>query len=52
MFWKSPPPAGTTVDPVREAARLRENAALGEPETAGDTPIIQPPKRGFFDSIF
>jgi hypothetical protein len=52
MFWKSAPPAGTVLDPVRESARLRENAALGQSQTAGDTPIIQQPKTGFFSSIF
>jgi hypothetical protein len=52
MFWKSPPPAGTVVDPVRESARLRQNAALGQAETAGDTPIIQQPKKGFLQSLF
>jgi hypothetical protein len=52
MFWKSPPPAGTAVDPVRESARLRQNAALGQSETSGDTPIIQQPKKGFLQSLF
>ena len=52
MFWKAAPPPGTAVDPVRESARLRQNAALGQSESAGDTPIIQKPKTGFFDSIF
>jgi hypothetical protein len=52
MFWKSPPPAGTVVDPARESARLRQNAALGESETVGDTPIIQQPKKGFLQSLF
>jgi hypothetical protein len=52
MFWKASPPAGTVVDPARESARLRQNAALGQSETAGDTPIIQQPKKGFLQSIF
>ena len=51
MFWKATPPAGTAVDPVRESARLRQNAALGQPENTGDTPIIQPPKTSFLGSI-
>jgi hypothetical protein len=52
MFWKSTPPAGTLLDPSRESQRLRENAALGQPPTVGDTPIIQPKKSGGFLGIF
>jgi hypothetical protein len=52
MFWRSEPPAGTLVDPKREAQRLRGNAALGQDPSAGDTPIVQPPKRGWFDWLF
>ena len=52
MFWKPAPPAGTAVDAKREAARLRENAALGQSPGAGDTPIIQRKKQGFLDSLF
>jgi len=42
MFWKTSPQPGVVVDPTREAKRLRENAALGQPTDAGDTAIIQP----------
>jgi hypothetical protein len=49
MFWRSPPPPGVVVDPNGEAQRLRENAALGQAVTQGDTPIIQPRKD---DSLF
>jgi hypothetical protein len=52
MFWKPAPPPGTAVDPSREAARLRQNAALGQSPEAGDTPIIQRKKQGILDSIF
>jgi hypothetical protein len=52
MFWKPAPPPGTAVDATREAARLRENAALGQSPEAGDTPIIQPKKQGFLDTLF
>lgn len=47
MFWRDPPPPGTAVDPNRENARLRENAALGRDATSGETPIIQRPRRPF-----
>jgi len=52
MFWKSAPPPGVVVDPQREAQRLRENAALGQPVQSGDTPIIQRKKEGLLDRIF
>ncbi|MFM7301830.1 MAG: DUF3035 domain-containing protein [Alphaproteobacteria bacterium] len=42
IFWRDPPPPGVAVDPARERARIRENAALGIEGTAGDTPIQQP----------
>jgi hypothetical protein len=38
---------------VAESKRLRENAALGQPATVGDTPIIQEKKSsGGFLGIF
>ena len=54
MFWKPAPPLGVAVDPAREAARLRGNAALGQSVEGGDTPIIQRNKKsgGLFDRIF
>ena len=52
MFWKPAPPPGTSVDPKAEAQRLRQNAALGEPQSNGDTPIIQRRQQGILDSIF
>jgi hypothetical protein len=45
MFWNATPPAGTLLDPARESARLREDAALGQSPTVGDTPIIQQKKQ-------
>ena len=47
MFWRDTPQPGVAVDPTRENARLRENAALGRDTTEGETPIIQRPSRGF-----
>ena len=52
LFWQSPPPPGTQVDPVRESARLRQNAALGQAPDAGDTPIIQRRRQGLFRGLF
>ncbi len=52
MFWQAPPPSGTAVDPQKEARRLRQNAALGQTVTTGDTPIIQTNRKSWFDSLF
>ncbi len=51
MFWQAAPLPGTPVDPVREAARIRQNAALGQSPEAGDTPIIQRKRQGILSSI-
>ena len=52
MFWRKTPPPGIVVDPEKEAQRLRENAALGQSQETGDTPIVQPKKRAFLEGIF
>ena len=56
MFWRSAGPPGVVLDPSREAQRLRQNAALGQPQQQGDTPIIQRKPSGdvsgFLDNIF
>jgi hypothetical protein len=52
MFWKKPPQPGIVVDPQKEAQRLRENAALGQNQDTGDTPIVQPKQRAFLEGIF
>lgn len=52
MFWRAPPAPGIPVDPEREAQRLRENAALGRAPTEGETPIIQPRRRGLLEGLF
>ena len=48
LFWRSAPAPGVTVDPRREAQRLRENAALGQSTQQGDTPVIQQRRSGGF----
>ena len=40
MFWQSPEPKGTVIDPVAEAERLNENLAEGRSVTFGETPVI------------
>ncbi len=52
MFWKTPAPPGTVVDPQKEAQRLRNNAALGQSQTTGDTPIVQTPPKSLFNELF
>ena len=51
LFWREQPAPGIPVDPAREAQRLRENAALGREAVEGETPIIQPARRGFFEGL-
>jgi hypothetical protein len=51
LFWRSPTPPGTVIDPEKESQRLRENAALGQGPEVGDTPIIQPRKKGWLEGI-
>ena len=48
MFWIDYPQPGDVVDARRESRRLQENAALGRPATAGETPTIErkPVNRG------
>lgn len=41
MFWRKLAPPGVVVEPQGEAARINENAALGNPVTEGETPEIK-----------
>ena len=41
VFWRDKMPAKSLVDPIKEAERLRGNAALGKPATEGETPIFE-----------
>lgn len=52
IFWRDPAPYGTVVDPAQEQQRLQENAALGRPATAGDTPTIERKRRALLEGIF
>ena len=51
-FWRKPLPPGVVVDPQKEAQRLRENAALGQNPDNGQTPVVQPKRRGWLEGIF
>jgi hypothetical protein len=52
IFWQKPAPPGTVVHPGKEAQRLRENTALGQPATEGTTPVIRRKKRGWLEGLF
>ncbi|HEY7578441.1 MAG TPA: DUF3035 domain-containing protein [Acetobacteraceae bacterium] len=52
MFWRKPQKPGIVVDPQKEAQRLRENAALGQNQDTGETPIVQPKQRAWLEGIF
>jgi|SRR4051794_3641485 hypothetical protein len=52
IFWRSPEPYGTVVDPVAEQKRLQENQALGQPTDTGETPIIERKRKGLLEGIF
>jgi hypothetical protein len=52
LFWRPAPTApGIPVDAARESQRLRENAALGRDLSEGQTPIIQPQRRPWYDAL-
>ncbi|MEE2969863.1 MAG: DUF3035 domain-containing protein [Pseudomonadota bacterium] len=52
IFWRKPDPKHSEIDASREARRLNENAAMGDPVTKGATPVIQRKKRGILGGIF
>lgn len=52
IFWQKPEEPGLAVDPVKEAQRLRENAATGKSVTAGNVPTIKRRERGPLEGIF
>jgi len=52
LYWRKPDTSHALVDPTKEAQRLREDAALGQSPDTGETPVIQPRKQGWFQSLF
>jgi hypothetical protein len=52
LFWQDKPKADETVDAVKEAQRLNENAALGKSVTAGETPQIERKRRAILEGLF
>jgi len=52
LYWRKSDPRRSLVDAEQEAKRLRQNSALGQPPVAGDTPVIQEKRRGWFQALF
>ncbi len=52
IFWRERERPGQVIDARREATRIRENQATGQPVTAGSTPIIERREKGFLEGIF
>ena len=52
VFWRDPDTPGEVVDAAEETKRLRENAALGKPVTAGETPTIERKKKALLEGLF
>ena len=53
IFWQDRGPQPIPVDAQAEAQRLRQNDALGQPVTEGETPRIEPREdRGLLEGIF
>lgn len=52
LYWRKSDPRQAIVDPAAEAQRVKTNAALGQPQDTGTTPIIQGRSKGWFQSLF
>ncbi|RCK46995.1 hypothetical protein TH25_15845 [Thalassospira profundimaris] len=52
VFWQEKPAFGSEVDPAKEAKRIRDQQALGNPVTEGETPTIERRKKGILEDIF
>ena len=52
IFWRDREAPGQVVDARREATRIRENQATGQPVTTGTTPVIERRAKGLFEGIF
>ena len=52
IFWRERGAPGRVVDARREAARIREAQATGQPVPTGATPVIERRKKGLFEGLF
>ncbi|MGE0224704.1 MAG: DUF3035 domain-containing protein [Acetobacteraceae bacterium] len=51
LYWRKPETQNVMVDPTKESQRLRQNAALGESPTVGETATIKPKNRGILGPL-
>lgn len=53
LFWREAgDPSAVVVDAAREADRIRNNRALGEPITQGEVPVIERRERALLEGVF
>ena len=52
LYWRKGDARTAVVDPAAEAARVKVNAALGQSQDTGTTPIIQQKQKGWFQRLF
>lgn len=52
LYWRKGDPSRQIVDAQKEAQRLKQNSALGQPPAAGETPVIRQKKTGWFQDLF
>ena len=52
IFWQDKPEFGAQVDPEAEAKRIRDQQALGESVSEGETPVIERRQKGWLEDIF
>lgn len=53
LFWQEKPDFGSVVDPNAEAKRIRDQQALGDSVSGGDsTPVIERKQKGWLEDIF
>jgi hypothetical protein len=52
LYWRKGSANEAIVDPVAESQRVKANAALGQSQESGTTPIIQEKRKGWFRDLF
>ena len=51
-FWRKKEAFGTILDPTKEAKRIRETQALGQPLNTNNVPIIKRKGKAIFEGVF
>ncbi len=52
ISWQQQDPPDPVVDAKKEAERLKENAAGGQPVTKGETPVIERKRKALLEGVF